>query len=133
MPKGPAKKAKTVHESSDLIDAIPPPPSYCPLPYRQISRPPAIQLPPNTKTDPYSLFTLFLTEEHFETIATNTNEYAREKGAGSEGKRTWWPTSAAEVKVFVGIFIYMGVVRLPAYEDYWSSQYGQFLCREHES
>jgi hypothetical protein len=25
----------------------------------------------------------------------------------------------------------MGVVRLPAYEDYWSSRYGEFICAQH--
>jgi hypothetical protein len=76
---------------------------------------------------------LFLTEAHFETIATNTNRYAEVKKAGSEKKRDWWPTSAAEIKVFVGTFIYMGVVCLPAYEDYWSSKYGEFVCAKHIS
>jgi hypothetical protein len=27
----------------------------------------------------------------------------------------------------------MGVVRLPAYEDYWSSKYGEFVCARHIS
>jgi hypothetical protein len=118
---------------AEVIDAIPPPPDYEPLPHRQIHRLPTIQLPPYANTDPYSLFTLFLTEAHFETIATNTNRYAEVKKAGSEKKRDWWPTSAAEIKVFVGTFIYMGVVCLPAYEDYWSSKYGEFVCAKHIS
>lgn len=99
---------------AELINAIPPPPDYEPLPHRQIHRLPTVRLPPNTNTDPYSLFTLFLTKAHFETIATNTNQYTEVKKAGSEGKRAWWPTSAAEIKVFVATFIYIGVVRLPA-------------------
>jgi hypothetical protein len=66
-------------------------------------------------------------------IARNTNRYAEIKGAASDGKRTWWPTSAAEIKVFVAIFIYMSVVRLPAYEDYWSPKYGEFRCAQHMS
>jgi len=72
---------------AELIDAIPPPPNYKPLPYRQIHCLPTIQLPPGTETDLYSLFTLFLTKDHFETIATNTNRYAKVKGAGSDRKR----------------------------------------------
>jgi hypothetical protein len=90
---------------AELIDAIPPPLDYEPLPHRQIHRLPTIQLPPYANTDPYSLFTLFLTEAHFETIATNTNRYAEVKKVGSEKKRDWWPTSAAEIKVFVGTFM----------------------------
>src|ERR1700722_13698923 len=116
---------------TELIDAIPPPPDYEPLPYRQIHRAPAVQLPLHANRDAYSLFTLFLTEAHFETIAANTNQYAEVKEAGTKGKRTWWPTCAAEIKVFIGTFVYMGVVRLPAYEDYWSSKYGEFICARH--
>lgn len=118
---------------AEVIDAIPPPPDYAPLPYREIHRPPTIQLPAYANTDPYSLFTLFLTEAHFETIAANTNRYGLLKNADSDGKRAWWPTSAAVIKVFVATFTYMGVVRLPAYRDYWSSKYGEFVCARYMS
>jgi hypothetical protein len=74
-----------------------------------------------------------LTEDHFETIARNTNQYAEVKNASSNKKRAWWLTTAAEVKVLVGTFIYIGVVCLPAYEDYWSLKYGQFTCAQHIS
>jgi hypothetical protein len=103
---------------AELIDAIPPPLDYIPLLHRQTNRAPSIQLPPHANKDLYSLFTLFLTEAHFETIAAHTNRYAEVKKAGSNRKRAWWPTNAAEIKVFIGTFVYMGVVRLPAYEDY---------------
>src|SRR5580700_7284339 len=99
-PKPPPKLEKP----ADLIAAIPPPPEYDPLPHREN---PTIELPPHlhSNTDPYGLFTLFLTEAHFETIATNTNRYAEGKGAGTTGKRAWRPTSAAEIKVLVATFI----------------------------
>ena len=132
-PPKPPQDSLPKRTPAELIDAIPPPPNYVPLPYREIHRLPVIQLPPDTKTDPYSLFTLFITEAHFETIAANTNRYAEVKEADKNGKRAWSPTSAAEIKVLVGTFIYMGVVRLPAYEDYWSSKYGQFACTQHLS
>jgi hypothetical protein len=90
-----------------ILDKIPT------VPHRKIQRPPAVQLPPYANTDPYGLLTLFLTKAHFETIAANTNRYAEVKKAGSEGKRAWWPTCVVEIKVFVAVFIYMGV-----YEDY---------------
>jgi hypothetical protein len=73
--------------SAELVDAIPPPPDYVPLPHRQTNRAPSIQLPPHANKDPYSLFTLFLTEAHFETIGAHANRYAEVKKAGSEGKR----------------------------------------------
>ena len=76
---------------------------------------------------------MFLTEAHFKTIAANINRYADIKKAGSKGKRVWWPTSAAEIKVFIATFIYIGVARLPPYEDYWNSKYGQFVYAQHIS
>ena len=72
---------------AELIDAIPPPPEYVPLPHRRTYRSPTIQLPPHANRDPYSLFTLFLTEAYFETIAANTNRYTEIKKVGREGKR----------------------------------------------
>jgi hypothetical protein len=65
---------------AELIVAIPPPPEYKPLLYRDEYRPPTIELPIDTNTDPYSLFTLFLIEAYFETITTNTNRYTEKKG-----------------------------------------------------
>ena len=127
-----AKKPKL--EADKLIKQIPPPPAYDPLPFRQLARAGIPQLPAGLlNTDPYSLFTLFLTEQDFETIARNTNLYAKARDAGKAGKKPWWPTSAPEVKVFIGIFIYMGVVRLPSIEDYWSERLGLFLYSRHMS
>jgi hypothetical protein len=89
----PSKRAKLSHtpkplenpssqcKPADLIAAIPPPPDYEPLPLRNDPRQPIVELPLHANNDPYSLFTLFLTEAHFETIATNTNRYAESKGA----------------------------------------------------
>ena len=145
MSSQPSKRLKTSHSKplkgvlpkrspAELINAIPPPPEYVPLPYRQIQRPPLVQLPPqHVKRDPYSLFTLYLTEAHFETITANTNRYAEVKKAGSDRKRLWRQTSAVEIKVFIATFIYMGVVRLPAYEDYWNPKFGKFVYAEHIS
>ena len=72
---------------ADLIDAIPLLPDYVPLLHCQINRTPSIQLPPHANKDPYSLFTLFLIEAHFETIAAHTNRYAEVKEASSDRKR----------------------------------------------
>jgi hypothetical protein len=133
MSQRPTKKKRTLLSPTKLIESIPPPPSYHPLPYREINRPPEVRLPIGVETDPYSLFKLFITDKHFETIASNTNAYAKSKEAGTSGKRPWWPTSASKIQVFIAIFIYIGVVRLPAIADYWSTNYGQFYCAQHMS
>jgi hypothetical protein len=128
MPRRPTKKRKVIQTPTELIKSIPPPLDYHPLPYLQINRQPEVRLLVGIETDPYGLFKLFLTDKHFKTIVANTNGYVEANKANSDGKRTWWPTNIVEIKVFIAIFIYMGVVRLPAYKDYWSAKYGQFLC-----
>ena len=80
---------KTSQLPTDLINAIPSPPKYDPLLYREISRSAAVGSPLHASIDPYSLFKLFLPDKHFETIAANTNDYAKAKGASCKGKRVW--------------------------------------------
>jgi hypothetical protein len=88
MSQRPSKKARTIQTPTELIQSIPPPPNYQPLPYCQINRPPKVHISTDIETDPYSLFKLFITDQHFETIAFNINQYAKFKKAGSNGKRT---------------------------------------------
>lgn len=104
----PAVKKPKLSVADGLIRLIPPPPHYDPLPYRHLLRAGTTQLPVDLPTksygDPYSLFTLFLTEKHFNTITKNINYYAKTRNAGGPNKRPWWPNSASEVKVFIEIF-----------------------------
>ncbi|KAJ5559124.1 hypothetical protein N7535_009012 [Penicillium sp. DV-2018c] len=78
----------------------------------------------------YAFFSLFFTDEIFYHISRSTNEYARLKrgdgsdendspGTTSHGSRPWKDTTAADIKVFAGILIYMGANPLPQVEDYW--------------
>ena len=50
---------------------------------------------------------------------TNTNEYAQSKNAGIG--RVWTILTLIELKIWFGIVIYMGIVKLPRVRDYWSS------------
>ena len=81
---------------------------------------------------PYTLFSLLWPEELWATLATNTNKYALLRGAiernphikshdlqQKEGQRVWWATNAAEMKVFIGAIIYMGVHREAYTNQYW--------------
>lgn len=69
---------------------------------------------------PLKFFQLFFTEAEFEILAQNTNLYAEQKGAGKPGSRPWRPTCAAELKIFCGILIYMGVNRGISGRSYWT-------------
>lgn len=71
--------------------------------------------------NPYNLFTLFFPKDLWSTIAVNTNQYAKLKNANTaydKSGRHWWDINTAELKVFIGILIYMGVHQSPAIEHY---------------
>ena len=92
-----------------------------------VPREPEVNIPNNIDTtDPLALLDLFITPEMYAIIAQNTNLYAIANNAPtvrtSTNKRYWWPTSANEIRVFYGIFYYMGVHREPNYRIYWESQ-----------
>lgn len=86
-------------------------------------REPKLRLPDGLDPrDPYALFSLFLPDSLFEAMSRNTNAYAARKLAGGDPfphARAWHPTSPAEIKVFVGILIYMGVHHITSVEDLW--------------
>lgn len=67
---------------------------------------------------PLIWFKLFFTERVFEELARNTNAYAALKGAGSQG-RPWRVVTAAELKVWIGLVVYMSVVRQSRLAELW--------------
>ena len=90
------------------------------LPLEAAPRKPVLILPESLDIDsPYALFSLFISDDMFETISKNTNAYARIKQAGEMGGWAWKNTCAQEIKVFFGILIYMGVHQSPRTEHYW--------------
>jgi hypothetical protein len=66
---------------------------------------------------PFKYFQLFFSDRILLDIVDATNEYARQKDAG-EGRK-WTPLTAQELRIWLGIQIYMGIVRLPSTELYW--------------
>ena len=68
-------------------------------------------------------------QEIYEKIDAETNRYAiqMQEQRGSLD-RSWRPTDAEEVKVYVGMRIYMSVIDLPDIKMYWSEDqfYGNF-------
>lgn len=78
---------------------------------------------------PISFFNLLFTGEDFETLAINTNSYAISKNAGEGGRRRWRPTNAAELMIFIGLIIYMGVFKSMRGSLYWGKT-GEFPVHE---
>jgi hypothetical protein len=75
--------------------------------------------------EPINIFQLFFTDDLLEAISVNTNHYAAQKRAGKGLEnmrgRAWKDTTSRDIKCWLGIVIYMGVVGLPAVRDYWST------------
>lgn len=102
-------------------------------PYRE----PGPKYPPETDLDsPFAIFSLFWTEKMWEDLARNTNAYALRQGAVERGRnstgsrqhdnkamnqRAWWPTNTDELKVYVGVLIYMGVHPEGETSIYWNT------------
>ena len=54
-------------------------------------------------------------------IAHHTNLYAQQKQQ-QQPDATWHDVDADEIRTLFGMFVYMSVVKLPAFVDYWSTQ-----------
>jgi hypothetical protein len=70
--------------------------------------------------EPMHIFGLFLTPELLRTIKDNTNAYERTKSTESTG-RVWKELTLDELRIWLGIVIYMGVHSSPTVADYWAN------------
>jgi len=68
---------------------------------------------------PLDFFMLFFNQETFEYLAQNTNQYATAREAEGERCHKWYPVKRAEVMIFVGLIIYMGIYHSSSVLDYW--------------
>ena len=81
--------------------------------------------------DAYGIFSLFFTDNVLDTIAKNTNSYARSRGAHlpkppsyTRKQSTWlshWrDTSATELRAYLGVLLYRSLYSQPRRYSYWS-------------
>ena len=118
-------KTRTAKEKKENLAAfltkIPSLPDYKPLycPTRQS----VTALPSITRIWTLTaIFKLFFLESYFELIAVNINKYASlNQSELTKYLRPWYDTSAAEIKVFISIILYIGLYRLPSVEVYWQT------------
>ena len=71
---------------------------------------------PDTPSD---VFQLFFDRDLQEEIVRESNKYARHV-MGEEAYKKWTPITLEEFRAFLGFNILMGIVHLPAIDDYWS-------------
>ena len=86
----------------------------------QSNLPRALQL--DQELAPINIFSLFFSGKVFSDMATFTSAYAASKGAGTgEGLRQWVKTTPDELRIFLGIIVYMGVFRQNTVSEYCST------------
>lgn len=76
----------------------------------------------NCELSPLTLFSLFFSDTVLADLAKNTNAYAMSNGAGAtENARQWTKTTEDELRIFLGIIVYMGVFKQSSITDYWTT------------
>jgi len=109
-PPGSAKSAP----SYPII--LPEVPLYCPLRHPYPLHSPINHLPSSllslNSIEPSDIVNLFLTEELFLTMSSNTNLYPQKKRSEAlpgVGGRVWHDVTPSELRIWIGIIIYMGL------------------------
>ena len=87
-----------------------------------ISGPP---LPQKNLQSPLDYFYLMIPRDYFYAVAAQTNLYARQRLAKkgvpeSEFHKEFEPTTASEMRAYVGLLLFMSVCQLPSVKLYWS-------------
>lgn len=89
-----------------------------------------VLLPEGWKHDPLSLFSLFFTDKIYNDLAKNTNKYAVIKRRQYTQlhptglQRPWKPCNSNEIRVLFGLWIYIGINKLPSSSDHWQRDFG---------
>lgn len=73
------------------------------------------------------LFSLFIDDEVIDLIVTNTNIYAEELKLRKEDQKyapiqRWTPTNREEIRKFLILTVWMGLVPIGNLKDYWATQ-----------
>ncbi|KAF0751882.1 piggyBac transposable element-derived protein 2-like isoform X1 [Aphis craccivora] len=71
--------------------------------------------PPTEEYTPLQYFKFFFSDEMFDLIHLETNKYAIQKNASTA------KISYSEIQQYVGILVFIGVVKMPATRLYWSN------------
>ena len=92
------------------------------IPYTKMELPeefPAeFRLPRGLKFEPATMTDLFLPDKLLDTFVSCSNAYAKK----NLSKRRYVPIKRKDVLYFFGVYQYMGLVRLPAKDDYFSTE-----------
>ena len=66
-------------------------------------------------------FNLFIPPSFYDELLVQTNLYADQQCLTNNDTCRWNPITLNELKAFIGITFVMGIILLPAINDYWST------------
>lgn len=74
-------------------------------------------------TSPIDFYLLFFDDEILTLIVNQTNQYANQVMEKNQSERLnkWVPTNPQEIKQFFGLIMWMGLVKLPSIQMYWTT------------
>lgn len=101
---------------------IPPPPPRFPFTGK-----PGVAEDVDSTCKPLECFELYFDHAMIEIVVRETNRYAEQFISKNPPKerslyKTWTPTTENEIRLFLGILILQGIVKLPRQEWYWSKR-----------
>ena len=74
--------------------------------------------------EPYDYIALFINDDLLNCFITESNRYANDFIAEVYLRRSrandWFPTNKKEMKEFLGLLFWMGIIHKPAIHMYWS-------------
>lgn len=82
---------------------------------------------------------IFFTDSIMEDLATNTNKYAEIQRNHfisqylEKRQRSWKPCTAADIRILFGLWIYMGINKLPSGRDQWYRDVNRYMTRYRKS
>ena len=86
---------------------------------------PSINIQLNDDFTAYTFFKLFVDDEFFELMSTQTNlyksQYNDENSRPHARLRKWYDTNAAEMKRWFGLVILTGIIEKHSLDLYWST------------
>src|SRR4029434_9044618 len=84
------------------------------------AREPGVQLSAADNHTPLDLFKLFFSEDAVETICHNTNKQAA-RNVARGAKYRWVDVGVAEFYKYIGLFFYMGMIKLRDINENWKN------------
>ena len=72
-------------------------------------------------TVPLKCFNLFIPPSFYEELLVQTNLYAYQQHLANNDTSRWNPITLNKLKAFIGNIFAMGIISLPAINDYWST------------